>query len=168
MKHNFLLIYSYLIRILFSFLPDVPKIMAIRGYFYAIGMKHCGSDFQVSSTAVLRGLENITCGSNVYLAPNSYIIARVGVEIEDEVLLAMNVVVTDGNHGYKDGSYRYAIAAAKPVYIKRGSWIAANSVVTAGSKINKGTLVGPCSVVRGELDADSIYLTSPISLLKKK
>lgn len=148
--HKFNLVYSHCVRFLLSFLPDAPYVMRLRGWFYSLVMLECGRNFQVASTAVLRGLERISCGDDVYIGPNAYVMARVGIQIESEVLIAMNVVVVDGNHGKNKitNSYRFEAGAREPIFIGRGSWIAANSVVTAGSIVESGRVVPPCSVVR--------------------
>ncbi|EMV3978286.1 acyltransferase, partial [Escherichia coli] len=147
MKHKFLLMYSFFVRLIFLWLPDTPMIMRFRGYVYSWGMNKCGHNLQVSSTAVLRGIERISCGNDVYFGPNSYIMARKSIIIGDETLVAMNVVIVDANHGKENNSYRFKRGSAKEINIGRGVWIAANCVVTAGSTIKDGTLIPPCSVV---------------------
>jgi len=148
--HKFNLIYSHTIRLFLIWLPDTPQIMRFRGWLYSLVMYKCGKDLQVASTAVLRGLELIACGNNVYIGPNAYIMAREKILIEDEVLIAMNVVVVDANHGRdkQTNSFRYQRGSQSKIIIGYGSWIAANSVITAGAIISPGTLVPPCSVIR--------------------
>lgn len=148
--HKFNLIYTHIIRILLIILPDAPIIMRFRGWLYSLVMPECGKNFQVASSSVLRGLEKISCGDDVYIGPNSYILAREKVVIESEVLIAMNVVIVDGNHGKNKilNSYRFDRGYQEVIVIGRGAWIAANSVITAGSSITAGMIVPPCSVIR--------------------
>ncbi|MEY0099045.1 acyltransferase [Providencia stuartii] len=148
MKHKLLLLYSWLIKTVFILFPDTPLLMRLRGFCYSFGMKSCGKNFQISSTANLRGLENITCGNNIYIGPNACVFSRLSIVIEDEVLIAMNTVIVDSNHGKKNDSYRYSRGRVAEIYIEKGAWIAANSVITAGSHIQGGTIVPPCTVVR--------------------
>ncbi|MBJ9835996.1 acyltransferase [Citrobacter portucalensis] len=148
MKHKILLIYSYLIRLLLVWLPDMPSIMRFRGFLYSLGMGGCGKNLQVSSTAVLRGVEKIICGCDIYIGPNAYIMSREKIIIQNEVLIAMNVVIVDANHGKLNGSYRYSRGHQERIILGKGSWIAANSVVTAGAVIPAGKVVPPCTVVR--------------------
>ena len=150
--HKFNLIYTHIIRTLFIILPDTPSIMRFRGFLYSFALQKCGKNFQVAASAVLRGLEKISCGDDVYIGPNAYVSAREKIVIESEVLIAMNVVIVDGNHG-KDketNSYRFERGRQEPIIIGKGSWIAANYVVTAGSVIKEGMIIPPCSVVRKE------------------
>lgn len=150
--HKFYLVYTHMIRILLIILPDTPIIMRFRGFIYSFAMKECGKNFQVASTAVLRGLEKISCGNDVYIGPNSYLMSREKIIIESEVLIAMNVVVVDANHGKNKltNSYRFERGRQEPIIIRKGAWISANSVVTAGSVIKEGVIIPPCSVVRKE------------------
>ncbi|MCZ6111938.1 acyltransferase [Campylobacter ureolyticus] len=152
--HKFNLIYSHFIKLFLIIFPDSPLVMRFRGWCYSLAMKKCGKNLQVASTAVLRGIENIYCGDNVYIGPNSYIMAREKITIESEVLIAMNCVVVDSNHGkdIKTNSYRYNRGSQAEIIIGKGSWIAANCVVTSGSNIKPGTLIPPCSVVRKQKD----------------
>ena len=149
-NHRLLLLYSYFVRLMLFPLPDSPTTMRLRGWFYSLFMGSAGRNFQVASTAVLRGIEKIHCGEDVYIGPNAYVMARKGIFIESEVLIAMNVVVVDANHGkdMRSNSYRFNRGTEETILIGRGSWIAANSVVTAGANIAEGTLVPPCVVVR--------------------
>jgi acetyltransferase-like isoleucine patch superfamily enzyme len=148
--HNFNLIYTHFVRTVLYFLPDAPILMRFRGWMYSFVMHSCGRNFQVASTAVLRGLEKISCGDDVYIAPNAYLLARVKIELCSEVLIAINVVLVDGNHG-KDAttnSYRFIRGRQEAIVVGMGSWVAANSVVTAGSVIRPGSFVPACTVVR--------------------
>jgi len=135
------------------FLPDAPLTMRFRGWLYSFAMQNCGRNFQVSSTAVLRGLENISCGRDSYIGPNAFVMARESIAIGDEVLIAMNVVVVDSNHGKnkETNSYRFCSGRKARITIASGSWLAANSVITAGATIRKGQLIPPCTVVRSKL-----------------
>ena len=48
MKHRLLLLYSWLVKTVLFFFPDVPLIMRFRGFLYGLGMPSCGSNFQVA------------------------------------------------------------------------------------------------------------------------
>ena len=55
--------------------------------------------------------------------------------IEDDVMFATNVNVTDGFHGYTriDEPYKYQeIIRIKPIRIKQGCWIGQNVVIFPG------------------------------------
>ena len=148
--HKLKLIYTHIIRLLLIILPDTPTIMRFRGWLYSFAINKCGKNFQVAGSAVLRGLEKIHCGDDVYIGPNTYVMAREKIVIESEVLIAMNVVIVDGNHGKNKlrNSYRFGRGSQEEIFIGKGAWVSANCVVTAGSVIKVGMLIPPCSVVR--------------------
>lgn len=148
MKQNILLLYTWFIRTIFLLFPDTPLIMRFRGFWYSLAMQSCGKNFQVSASANIRGIQNISAGNHIYIGPNTYIFSRKKIIIKDEVLIAMNCVIIDSNHGKENNSYRYARGRTQEIIIEKGAWIAANSVITAGSHIPEGVIVPPCTVTR--------------------
>lgn len=166
MKHKLLLIYAWFVRTLTYFLPDHPLIMRIRGGFYSVGMIRCGCDFQVSSSVILRNLENIYVGNNVYLAPNVVVNAIDKITLSDEVMVGFNTVLVSGNHSLWSSSYRYGKSNKTPIFIGKGSWVAANCTVIAGAKIGSSTLVAANSAVIGDCTETGIYAGVPVKKIK--
>lgn len=76
MKHRLLLLYSWFIRIVLFFMPDVPIIMRFRGWLYGLGMKKCGRDFQVTHDARITGLECMTVGKHCFVGNQTLIFAN--------------------------------------------------------------------------------------------
>ena len=76
MKHKLLLLYSWFIRTIMFFLPDMPIIMRSRGFLYGLGMAKCGKNIQVTHDAILRDLENICMGGEFYWQSVIYIWQR--------------------------------------------------------------------------------------------
>lgn len=161
-----LLLYSWLVFLFTSFLPDVHFIMRFRGFLLSKGMKSCGRNFQVSRSCVIRVLENLSVGDDVYLAPGVVIFCHTNVTIGSEVLIGPNTIVTAGNHSSDGASYRFGPSICIPVYIGNGSWIAGNCSITAGSNIGEHVLVAANSVVVGSLNPHSIYGGVPVKLKK--
>ena len=166
MKHTILLLYTWLIRSIFIIFPDQPIIMRCRGYFYGLGMPDCGKDFQVSASTVLRNLENIYVGDNVYLAPNVIINAIASVTLGEQVMIGFNSVLVSGNHTLLDNSYRYGKSKVSPIIIGNGSWIGANCTVTAGTELGGGCLVAANSAISGSCLKQGIYGGVPARKLK--
>ncbi|WP_264346299.1 acyltransferase [Rheinheimera sp. MM224] len=123
-------------------------------------------DFQVSASAILRNLENIHVGQNVYIAPNVVINAITSITLEDEVMIGFNSVLVSGNHTLVDGSYRYGKSKVKQIIIGKGSWIAANCTVIAGTKLAEGSLLAANSSISGEFVDTGIYGGVPARKIK--
>jgi len=139
-------------------------------------MKGCGRNFQVSSNVIIKGLEYLKVGNDVYIAPSCQLILREGCSIGNEVLIGPNCVFADGNHGVNQGSYRFYKGASGSIHIGNGVWLAANCVVTHSSFIGDSALIGPLSVVRGKVPSGSklidgklnpSVIPQPISELKQ-
>lgn len=160
--------YSWFIGLITFFFPDIPFLMRFRGFLYSLGIKKCGYNFQVSRHCIIRGLDKLSIGNNVYLAPNSIINAIGAIIIEDEVMIAFNSVIVSGNHIFSNNSYRFGKSQPIAIEIKRGAWVSANCTVTGGSKIGEGTVIGANSMVRGSVDSNSLYAGVPVKKIKER
>lgn len=157
MKHNLLIVYCSVIKVVTSILPDIPLLMRFRGFLYSIFAGSRGRNLQIGSNVTIKGLECIHFGHDIFIANNVNIYSRKSITIGDKVLLGPNVVVVDGNHGFDGTSYRYRKGRMGDVCIGSGSWIGANCVVLHSTIIGAGTVIGACSVVSGEYDENSVY-----------
>lgn len=111
---------------------------------------HLGSG--VSATAVLR------------------ITALERIVVEDDVMFASNVFITDGSHGYSrmDLPYKYqGFEATAPVRIGRGSWIGQNVVIMPGVTVGEMCVIGANSVVTRSISDCSIAVGSPARVIKR-
>jgi acetyltransferase-like isoleucine patch superfamily enzyme len=167
MKHKLILLYSWLIRLLLIWLPDQPIIMRGRGLLYGLFMKNSGTNFQVSSSSILRTLEKISVGNDVYLAPNTIVSAGGGVTLGNEVMLGFASVIVSGNHTCVGGSYRFGPSELKSVKVSFGTWIGANCTIVGGAHIPMGCLIAANSVVVNKIENSGIYGGVPVKLIRK-
>lgn len=158
MKHKLLLLYTWLVRTLFFFFPDMPFCMRLRGFFYGLGMKKCGKNFQATHNAIIRCLENIEIGRDVYFANNVLVLATGLLKIGDEAMLGPNVVVVNHNHSLSRGSYRYEKEVSVPITIGAGSWVAANAVIVRGGSLPKASLLASNSVLNKSFQHEGVVL----------
>lgn len=145
---------------------EVPTFRRLRGFCYGLAMPRCGSNFQVSSTTILWGLEHLHVGDNVYLGPGVVIICLDRVSIGDGVLFGPGVVVSNGNHAFRDGAYQFGENIARPVKIGAGSWIGANATLLAGVSIGRGVLVGANSAVTRDVEDGDVVGGVPARSLR--
>jgi maltose O-acetyltransferase len=166
MKHNLLLLYSWIVYLLFMLLPNAPFIMRIRGFFYLLFNSNKSKNFQVSRNVILINLENLIIGNNVYLAPGVIINAIGTIHLDDEVMIGFNSVLNSGNHTIKNDSYRYGVKQIKPIYVGSGAWIAANCTIAAGSRIGRCSIIAANSFFSSKSEDFSIYGGVPAVLIK--
>jgi acetyltransferase-like isoleucine patch superfamily enzyme len=166
MNHKFLLIVSWFIRTSLFFLPNHKYLNRFRGFLYSLFLPRCGKNFQVSSDVMIINLENLYVGNDVYLAPGVIINAIDKIYLEDEVMIGFNSVLVSGNHTLSNSSYRFSTSYLSPISIGKGSWIAANCTITAGTVIDDSVLIGANSLVRGRCLKNSIYAGNPATFIK--
>ena len=167
MNHKFILLYSWFIRTVGYFLPDQPLLMSFRGKLYSLVMKECGQNFQVSSNAIIKGLENLSVGNNVYLAPNTVINTIGNIILEDDVMIGFNSVIVSGNHSMINGSFRFGKSLTKSIIIHKGSWIGSNCTILAGANIPKSSILASNSSLGKTFTTIGVYGGSPAKLIKE-
>lgn len=167
--HKFLLIYSWLIRILLFLLPDFPLAMRFRGWLYSFGMKSCGKNFQVTHSAILNSLESLEIGDNVYIANFCNLIGTGNIIIGNEVILGPGVIISAGNHHFSNNSFRFASSTPLDIIIGDGSWIAANCTIVGRSIFPAESVLAANSVfIPSSTNSSSgIYAGNPAKFIKK-
>ncbi|WP_435254332.1 acyltransferase [Tenacibaculum sp. A30] len=168
MKHKLILIYAWLIRTCFFFVPDFPFTMRVRGFFYGLVMKKCGKDFQVTNNALLKGVQNFEIGSNVFIGNNTVIMGSGNLIIEDEVMIAPGTVIVIGNHTSSNKSFRYGKINKGEVKIGKGSWVGGNCTIAIGAELPSNSILGANSFLNKKFsEPDSLYAGVPSKFIKK-
>ena len=111
----------------------------------------------------------ISIGSRVVSTGQLQVAAMSEIIIEDDVMFATNVNITDGFHGYTriDEPYKYQeIMRIQPIRIKQGCWIGQNVVIFPGVTIGEMSIVGANSVVVKSIPDHCIALGSPAKVVK--
>jgi len=144
----------------------------------------------------LKGEERIAIGDSVFIGPGSWlqtlpdagnksvaisigkgsscagacVISAVrSVILEDHVLLARNVYISDHIHKYTDRDkpvLAQGLDKIEPVVIKRGAWLGQNVVVCPGVTIGVGAVIGANSVVTKSLPDYCVAAGAPARVLK--
>ena len=117
----------------------------------------------------------IVVGKHVRASQFVHIAATCLVEIGDHVLFGSKVIVTDHNHGQysREHSSPDVPPAQRPldsnrrVTIGRNVWLGDGVVVTPGSSIGEGCVIGANSVVIGNIPSYTVAAGAPAKVLKK-
>jgi acetyltransferase-like isoleucine patch superfamily enzyme len=92
------------------------------------------------------------------------------ITIEDDVLIASNVYISDGSHAMTRGDrpYKYqGIEHIAPVHIGRGTWIGQNVVILPGVTIGAHAVVGANSVVTRDLPDGAVAVGAPARVVRR-
>ncbi len=129
----------------------------IRGAIYRPFLKSCGGNFQVGLACKLEHLDGIEVGNDVYVGHGCWLSGlRGGIVLHDEVMFGPFVTMVSSNHQFESGSARFAPGRPGRIEVGRGSWIAAQSTVIAGSKIGASCLVAAGAVVNQDIEDHAI------------
>jgi acetyltransferase-like isoleucine patch superfamily enzyme len=131
-------------------------------YKFEIGENSIIESFSTVNNAV----GDVILGNNVLIGINNVIIGP--VEMENDILLAQNVVITALNHEYQDVNLPITNQPhnIKKVTIKEGAWIGANAVVVAGVTIGKNSVVAASSVVTKDVPDYHLVGGNPAKVIK--
>ena len=122
-----------------------------------------GENSRIMAPIAGAAFDYIEIGSNVFINSNSLLMARGGITIEDDVMLAANVQLLSNNHD----EYDRQVLLCKPIHIKKGAWIGAGAIILNGVTIGEGAIVGCGSVVIRDVEPHTIVGGNPAKEIKK-
>lgn len=111
----------------------------------------------------------ISIGSGTSIAGACVISAARDVVVEENVLLARNVYISDHIHKYTQIGkpiLAQGIDKIAPVRIKRGAWLGQNVVVCPGVTIGEGAAIGANSVVTHDIPEFCVAVGAPARVVK--
>lgn len=111
----------------------------------------------------------IRIGSGTSIAGACVISAAESITLEEDVLLARNVYISDHIHRYDDIGkpiLNQGITKILPVLIKRGAWLGQNVVVCPGVTIGQGAVIGANSVVNRDIPAFALAAGVPAKVIR--
>ena len=88
--------------------------------------------------------------------------ARGGITVEDDVLMAANVQLLSNNHD----EYDRQVLTCKPIHIKKGAWIGAGASILAGVTVGENAIVGAGAIVTKDVPDYAVVVGSPARVVK--
>ncbi|WP_429086590.1 acyltransferase [Aeromonas allosaccharophila] len=118
--------------------------------------------------------QKIHIGSNVTLRPGTMLHADprdngAGITIEDKVLIGSSVHIYVDTHAFDNPNipiYDQGFFDSKPVLLKEGCWIGANTVILPGVTIGKNSVIGAGSVVTKSVPDHAVAVGNPARIIK--
>lgn len=112
----------------------------------------------------------ISIGRGTSIVGSCVISAVRQVCLEEQVLVARNVYISDHSHKYTRQELAIlaqGIDKLAPVVIKRGAWLGQNVVVCPGVTIGRGAVIGANAVVTQNIPDFSVAAGAPARVLKR-
>lgn len=107
-------------------------------------------------------ISSMKIGKNVIINSNLLAMARGGITIEDNVMIAANVQLLSNNHD----PYDLWILTSKPILIKEFAWIGAGATILPGISIGRHSIVGASSVVTKDVPDYAVVVGNPAKIIK--
>ncbi|AMD17725.1 galactoside O-acetyltransferase [Methanobrevibacter sp. YE315] len=101
-------------------------------------------------------------GNNVFINNNCLAMARGGINIEDDVMIAGNVQLLSNNHD----EYERQVLLCDEINIKKGAWIGAGASVLPGVTIGKYAIVGAGAIVTKDVPDYAVVVGTPAKVVK--
>ena len=119
----------------------------------------------------LTGNDNckLIIGDGTYVGRFCHIYATSRIEIQNKVLIADKVYISDNLHGYQDINIAIidqAIVQANELVIGEGAWLGEN-VCVIGASVGKHSIIGANSVVNKDIPDYCIAVGSPAKIIKR-
>jgi len=108
---------------------------------------------------------NLVMGSYIWVGEDVWIDNLAGVHISDNVCLSQGAYLLTGNHDFT--AIRFDLIV-KPIYLEKGVWIGAKSVVCPGVHCQSHAVLAVGSIATKNLDAFSIYQGNPARKVKDR
>lgn len=112
----------------------------------------------------------VSIGNNCYIGYYFSLLAGEDIIIEDDVLIASNVLINSHSHGHDPESEQPYLAqplSGKSISIGEGSWIGEKASILPGVKIGKKCIIGANSVVTKSVPDFSIAVGAPARVIKR-
>ncbi len=107
--------------------------------------------------------DRVHIGKNVMIMNNCLMMARGGITIEDNAMIAANAQLISNNHDLHDR----ILLICKPVRICSNAWIGAGATILPGVTIGENAVVAAGAVVTKDVAPNTIVGGNPAKLIKK-
>lgn len=109
----------------------------------------------------------IVLGNDAHIGDGTIIVARTGIAIGDDALIAEYVVIRDQDHDTRKRPIRISGFQTAPIHIGNDVWIGCKASVLRGATIGDGCVIGAHSLVRSQIPDGDLAVGIPARAIKK-
>jgi acetyltransferase-like isoleucine patch superfamily enzyme len=130
-----------------------------------------GENSEIHDGAILDAHDgHIALGEHVGIGPYTVIYGDGGVTLGRDCAIAAHCMIVANSHGYGDTRIpiRYQPLRTAGIAVGADVWVGANCVITDGTRLEDGIVVGAGSVVRGAFGGYTVIAGAPAREIKKR
>ncbi len=124
---------------------------------------------RIGAGAVIRSNVNVTfpwrlsMGDHVWIGEEVIILTLAPVTIESNVCVSQRAFLCTGTHNFHRETFDLQ---TKPIILRSGSWVAAQSFIGPGVEVGSGSIVAAGSVVMENVPARSLVRGNPAAVVR--
>jgi acetyltransferase-like isoleucine patch superfamily enzyme len=123
---------------------------------------HLGEGSSICAPLSGSCVNTMRIGKNVFINSNLLAMARGGITIEDNVMIAANVQLISNNHDL----YDLLVLSCKPVLIRESAWIGAGATILPGVCVGRHAVIGAGAVVTKDVPDYAVAVGNPAKVVK--
>ena len=143
----------------------LPIPMSIKVFVLKIFGAKIGKNLTIKPKVNIKYPWFLEIGNNVWIGETAWIDNFVKVIIEDNVCISQGATLLTGNHNYKKSNFEMIVGE---IYLEKGSWIGAKSVVCGGVKCKSHSVLAVNSVTSKDLNPYTIYQGNPAKEIRER
>jgi len=109
----------------------------------------------------------VVIGDGVFIGSGSVIVARKGIEIGNESLIAEYVVIRDQDHRTDTHPIQDAGYSAAPIRIGSDVWIGCKATILRGASVGDRCVIGAHALVKSHIPDDMLAVGTPARVVKR-
>ena len=163
-KCKILQILWYFVNILFFINPLFP-IVNIKIFLLRLFGGRVGHNVIIKPSVNIKYPWLLNIGNNVWIGENVWIDNLANVTLENNTCISQGAMLLCGNHDYKKYTFDLIV---KPIILKEGCWIGAQTVVCPGVTMERNSILTVGSILTSDTEANGIYRGVPAIKVKTR
>ena len=123
---------------------------------------YVGENSTITTPFAGAAFDKMKIKNNVFINSNCLAMARGGINIEDDVMIAGNVQLLSNNHD----EYERHIITCEEINIKKGAWIGAGASILPGVTVGKYAIVAAGAIVTKDVEDYCVVAGIPSKVIK--
>ena len=149
-------------KLLFKFNHTEPMTEEYASILNELLDGNIGENSTITTPFAGAAFNNIKLGNNVFINSNCLAMARGGITIDDDVMIAGNVQLLSNNHD----EYERQVLTCEEIIIKKGAWIGAGASILPGVNVGQYALVGAGAIVTKDVPDYAVVVGIPAKVVK--